>query len=117
MLRPRWSTRFLIAALAALAPVSSVAVAANAAVPPGAGPVITVPPGIAADCSVDVTTALNDWVAGAPDGATLQFGENACYLVEGTLVVKDRHGLTFDGNGATLQATTVKRSSKRRQGD
>jgi hypothetical protein len=38
-----------------------------------------------------------------PDGATLRFGSNACYRIEGTLEFHDRN-LTIDGNGSTFRA-------------
>ena len=65
-----------------------------------------VPASIAADCSADVTTALLDWFASVPDSSTLRFGRNACYDVDGGLVVDDRHALTFDGNGATFRVVS-----------
>ena len=42
----------------------------------------TVPAGIANDCSVDVSAAINSWIAGVPDGSELLFGPNACYRVD-----------------------------------
>jgi uncharacterized protein YjdB len=59
---------------------------------------------IKADCSTDVTQALMDWIASVPNGSTLQFGAGACYDVTEGLRIGARHGLTFEGNGATFQA-------------
>jgi hypothetical protein len=63
-----------------------------------------VPSGIADDCSVDVTGELLAWIGSVPDGSTLRFGPRACYRVDGSLRIEDRHGLTFEGNGATFRA-------------
>jgi hypothetical protein len=63
----------------------------------------TVPASIVADCSADMTRQLNDWIASVPDSSTLVFGRNACYNIDGGLIVVDRHGLTFDGNGSTFR--------------
>ncbi|WP_164821470.1 fibronectin type III domain-containing protein [Paenibacillus koleovorans] len=65
-----------------------------------------VPATIADDCSADVTMELLDWINAVPDGSTLQFGPDACYQVEGSLYIRNRHNLVFDGNGATFQALT-----------
>lgn len=63
-----------------------------------------VPPGIAPDCSVDVTAQLNEWFASVPDGSTLTFGAGDCFRVDGTLRLTDRHNLTLVGNGARFAA-------------
>src|SRR5437868_5734424 len=55
---------------------------------------------------VDVTKPLNNFIAGVPDGSTISFQQGARYRVEGTIRAKDRSGLTFAGNGATVFATT-----------
>jgi hypothetical protein len=73
---------------------------------PSAPAVATAPASIAADCSRDVTAGLTAWIASVPDGSTLQFGAHACYRVDGTLRIQNRHGLTIDGNGATFRAMT-----------
>jgi hypothetical protein len=66
----------------------------------------TVPATIPADCSRDVSAELNAWVASVPDGSTLQFAPAGCYRVDRKLTVRDRNGLTFEGNGATFRAFT-----------
>jgi hypothetical protein len=71
-----------------------------------AAPAATVPGSIPGDCSRDVTTELNAWIASVPDGSTLRFGPAACYRVDRTIRIKDRVGLTIDGNGATFRAMT-----------
>jgi Right handed beta helix region len=66
----------------------------------------TIPAGIPGDCSRDVSRELNAWIASVSDGSTLRFGPSACYRVDRTLRIKDRIGLTIDGNGATFRAMT-----------
>jgi hypothetical protein len=62
----------------------------------------TVPASIAADCSVDVTADLATWITSRPDGVILRFG--GCYRIDGTLELRGRSGLTFDGNGSTFRS-------------
>jgi Right handed beta helix region len=69
-------------------------------------PVRRVPRSIAGDCSRDVTAQLLAWIARAPNYSTLLFGKNACYRIDGTLLIQDRWGLVFWGNGATFRAGT-----------
>lgn len=69
-----------------------------------AAPARQVPRAIASNCSVDVTRALNTWVAGVPDGSTIEFGRGACYRIDGTLELVHRHRLRLDGNGAAFVA-------------
>jgi hypothetical protein len=66
-----------------------------------------VPAGIAADCSTDVTAALLSWFRSVPDGTTLLFGAGRCYRIEGTLEIRGRSGLVFDGNGSAFRSTTA----------
>lgn len=79
-------------------------VAATSACSTGGSPV---PGSVAADCSRDVTAELQSWINSVPNGATLTFGAGACYRVEGVLLMQGRSGLTFDGRGSTLRATTI----------
>jgi hypothetical protein len=67
------------------------------------------PPGppAARDCSVDVTAALNAFLASQPDGSTVTLPANACYRTQDTVVLRNRHHLTIDGNGATLRRVTL----------
>jgi hypothetical protein len=65
-----------------------------------------VPAHIASNCSVDVTQALHGWIASVPNHSTLVFGSNACYRIDGGMVISDRHGLTFEGNGSTFRVFT-----------
>ncbi len=67
---------------------------------------LTVPASIADDCSTDVTSALNSWIAHLPSDAVVEFPANACYSVSNTsttLILNAVHGLTIYGNGATLR--------------
>lgn len=70
---------------------------------PGAPAGYPVPAAIAADCSADVTQALQEWIASVPDHSTLIFQAGACYNIDGGLLIDDRHGLVFEGNGATFR--------------
>jgi len=91
--------RLISPALLLLAPLA----AGPAQVAP-AGPVVTVPARIPADCSVDVTAELSAWIAAVPNDTTLTFPAGACYRIDDSLRLTDRWGLVFDGNGATLRA-------------
>jgi hypothetical protein len=74
---------------------------------PGSGPRVAVPASIDGTCHLDVAAALTAWIASVPDGATVVLGTNACYRVESAVSVVGRHGLVFEGSGATLRATTI----------
>jgi hypothetical protein len=65
------------------------------------------PSWITANCTRDVTVALNNWIASVPNNSILEFPKNACYEIEGTLYVANRHDLLFDGNGAEFLAKTT----------
>jgi hypothetical protein len=67
---------------------------------------VFVPSAIDPTGSVDVTDALTQFFATVPDSTTICFPANARYRVEGTLLLQNRHGLTFDGYGATIFAAT-----------
>jgi hypothetical protein len=54
-----------------------------------------------------VTGALNAWMASVVDGSTLRFGAGACYRVDNTLLLADRHNLTLDGQGARFATSVV----------
>ena len=59
------------------------------------------------DCSVDVTAALQAWIDSKPDNSVLPFPAHACYRIDETLFVENRHGLTFEGNGVVLKAVSL----------
>jgi hypothetical protein len=73
----------------------------------GGARIYTVPGTIADDCSLDVTDPLLTWIASIPDNSVLAFTNGGCYRIEGTLEIVNRHGLTFEGNGATFRATSA----------
>ena len=54
-----------------------------------------------------MTSALTTFINGVPDNSTIAFAAGGCYLVQGTLEFRSRNGLTFEGNGATIKATTT----------
>ncbi len=64
------------------------------------------PPTIPRDCSVSVTADLSAWLATVPDNVTIAFPANACYRIDETFIVRERTGLTFEGNDATFLAVT-----------
>jgi hypothetical protein len=72
----------------------------------GEGAVVSVPASIDATGRADVTTPLHEFLAHVPNGSTVAFRKGGRYRVEGTLRLRDRHDLTFQGNGATIFATT-----------
>lgn len=69
--------------------------------------VYAAPATIAGDCSIDVTEPLLTWIASIPDNSVLAFSKGACYRIDGTLELTNRHRLTFEGNGATFKATSA----------
>jgi hypothetical protein len=66
------------------------------------------PPGqLPRDCSVNVTAGLQKWINAAPDNSVLPFPAHACYRIDETLFVENRHGLTFEGHGVVLKAVSL----------
>ena len=67
-------------------------------------------PGLAGDIDAsgrsDVTADLQALFDRTPDGGVIQLRAGADYQVEGTLLLKDRHDLRIEGNGARIFATT-----------
>lgn len=80
--------------------------ATSPAADPSGLPRYDVPTGIAADCSADVTDALNSWLEGVPDDSEIVFPERACYRVDGSLTLEERSGLVIEGSGSTFRAGT-----------
>ncbi len=66
--------------------------------------VISVPESIPADLSRDVTTELNRFFAGLPDGTSVRFPAQAKYRIEGTIVLADKTNITIDRNGVLFRA-------------
>jgi hypothetical protein len=75
------------------------------AVPAATGEAVyRAPVSIPAHCSDDATAAVAAWIASVPDDAVLSFPRGACYRIEGSIEVGDRHGLDFEGHGATFRS-------------
>ena len=68
--------------------------------------VYTVPKKIKSDCSVAVENQIMSWLAGVPDGSTVQFGKGRCYGQDGAITLTDRNGLVIDGRGSEFRALT-----------
>ena len=64
------------------------------------------PASIATNCSSDVAPQLTSEVNSLPPNSTVNLTAGACYLINSTLSVQGRSGLTINGNGATLKRTT-----------
>jgi Right handed beta helix region len=57
--------------------------------------------------AADVTAELQALFDGTPDGGVIRLAAGGAYRVEGTIVLRDRHDLVIDGNGARIFATTT----------
>jgi hypothetical protein len=66
----------------------------------------TVPASIAADCSRNVQDELGRFIAGVPDGITVRFRPGGCYAADNRIEVRDKTGLTIDGNGSTFKSSS-----------
>ncbi len=60
---------------------------------------------IPSDCSSDVTASLNSFFAHVRPHETIRLPPRACYLTQGTVVIKGRTGLDLEGDGALLKRT------------
>jgi hypothetical protein len=67
-------------------------------------PTVQVPDSIDASGASDASAALVSFLETVPDGSTIVFKAGAIYRMDQGLKFSDRHDLTFDGNGATLQS-------------
>ena len=76
---------------------------------PGApdGQTFEIPSSIRHDCSSDVAAAIQAWIDSVPDNSVLSLSPHACYRVDETLYLKDRHRLLVEGNGAAFKAVTM----------
>jgi hypothetical protein len=76
--------------------------------PPPAPPteVVRVPASVDRSGARDVSAEFARFLAGVPDGSTVEFARNGRYRMEAGLFVQERRRLTFLGNGATVFATT-----------
>ncbi len=68
--------------------------------------VVVVPGSIDATGHTDDTKALQAFVDKVPNGRVIQFRPRGRYRIEGTLFLRNRHRLTFDGEDALVFATT-----------
>jgi hypothetical protein len=87
----------------------SPAQAATAALPRWAttsAAAVAVPSSIDATGGRDVAAALSTFLAAVPDGSVVAFAPGGRYRVDQRVVVRGKTGLTLDGRGATLVATT-----------
>lgn len=66
----------------------------------------SVPAGIAADCSKNVQDELSRFINAVPDGTTVRFSHGGCYAQDNRIEVRDKAGLTIDGNGSTFRSAS-----------
>jgi hypothetical protein len=92
----------------------AVAPAGGAGGPAHIGPVTTAG-AIDATGATDVTANLQALIDRTPDGGAVQLESDGDYRVEGTVVVKERHNLRIDGNGARIFAMTATADRNRSQ--
>jgi hypothetical protein len=71
-----------------------------------AQPIVFVPSTIDFTGKTNVTDALQSFLDNLNDGVLVRFHKNGRYRVEGTLFVTNKTGITFDGQNATIYATT-----------
>src|SRR4051794_30833598 len=64
-----------------------------------AGAIYAIPVLIDGTGTTDVTSQLQSFLNGVPDGSTIELPAGGRYRVEGTLTLQDRHDLTIEGNG------------------
>jgi hypothetical protein len=66
-----------------------------------------VPPTIDGAGNTDVTAQLQQFIDSVPDGSVVEFPRGARYRVDGTIQLRSRANLTFEGNRATIFAATT----------
>jgi hypothetical protein len=64
---------------------------------------VNVPTSIDKTGSVDVTSALNAFIASVPNGSTIQFPANATYRVTQGIYLRSKSNLVLEGNGTTIR--------------
>lgn len=74
--------------------------------PDETAPPVEVPASVDASGTRDVTAELNRFFRGVPDASVVRLAAGARYRVEGTVVLDGHRGLTVEGNGAVLFATS-----------
>jgi hypothetical protein len=72
--------------------------------PPSAPGGISVPSAIDSTGSRDASAALNAFIGKVKDGSTIVFRAHGIYRLDGAIRLAQRHGLTLNGNGATLRS-------------
>ncbi|MCA9246958.1 MAG: right-handed parallel beta-helix repeat-containing protein [Planctomycetales bacterium] len=65
---------------------------------------VRVPASIPADLSRDVTSQLNSFLDRVSNDSTIVFPEGAKYRIDGTVLLRDKRGITLQGAGALLRA-------------
>lgn len=101
--RVRWPGGLLGALLIGASLVGVVGFSTGGA---GAATTVDAPGSIDATGHQDVTGALTLLFTSAPAGSTVRLAPNGRYRVDGTVVVRGRHDVVIDGQGATLFAPT-----------
>jgi hypothetical protein len=66
---------------------------------------VTVPSSIDSSGGSDVSTALQRFVDGVPNGSTIAFRSGGTYRLSRGIQLRNRRNLVFDGNGATFRMT------------
>jgi hypothetical protein len=77
----------------------------SAAVPPTGTD--AVPQSIASDCSKNVQVELSSFINGVVDGRRVSFPKDGCYALADRIEVRDKSGLTIDGNGSTFRSSAA----------
>lgn len=75
------------------------------ATPTPASGTVNVPSSIDSSGGSDVSSALQSFVNGVPNGSTIVFRSGGTYRVERGIRITNRRNLVFDGNGATIRTT------------
>jgi parallel beta helix pectate lyase-like protein len=96
----------MIAACSTAKPADSVAQEGAGQTSDSHGTVARVPASIDPTGVRDVTAELQAFLDSVPDGSTIDFPAGARYRAEGGVVLENRRGLTLEGHGATILATT-----------
>jgi hypothetical protein len=68
---------------------------------------VTVPGTIDATGASDVSAALQSFIGNTPDGSLINFPAAGIYRIDRTVEFFTRHNLILDGNGCTLEYTSI----------
>lgn len=92
-----------------------IATSAQLVVPPVEPPdTFEVPLSVDNTGGTDMTSELLAYFATVPDGNTITFPDDSIYLCDFTLLLQNRHDLTFEGNGVQTICTSGSGSRERR---